>query len=114
VLACVERVNGDKAVGAVGGKNVNDVNVLVLDNLVVVGGYIFIALTEFSASLDSALLNDITESDDLKIFLLYESGKVLVVGDAAASDDSGAKNSVVHSPFSPLCIGNYGVTPFIL
>ena len=88
VLARVQRVYGDEAVGTVGGADVNYLNGLVSQKILVV----FVDLSVGSAVLGlgglSTFYDDVTEGHHFHVGKLFQRGHMLTVGDTAAADDT--------------------------
>ena len=96
VLACVQRVHGDEAVGAVGGADVNHLNGLVGQKILVVLVDLGVGGAVLGLGGLGALDDDVAEGDQLHVGELREGGHMLAVGDTAAADDTDLYDSVSH------------------
>ena len=88
MLACLESVNGDKAVRTVGRAHMNNVDGLVLEKLLIVRIYLRVLGTVVLCCLLCLLLNDVAECNHFHILDRSESGHMLTVCDTAASDNT--------------------------
>ena len=98
VLACFQRVHGDKGVGAVGRADVYDVNGLVLQELLVIRVNNRVGCAVLCLCVDRSLLNDVTECNQFNSRQLFERGHVLAVCNTAATDDTNSEFFHIFSP----------------
>ncbi len=88
VLARVQGVHGDEAVGAVGRADVHHVDGFVLQQLAVVGIHRRVGRAVVLLCFAGALLNDVAERDHLHTRYLPERRHMLAVSNSAASDNA--------------------------
>ena len=88
MLACFESVNCDEGVSAVGSKNMNYVNSLVLKELLIVCVNSSVGSTVVLLSLLSSFFDDVAECNHLYAGNLLKCRHMLTVCDTAAADNT--------------------------
>ena len=88
MLARPQGGDGHRRVGAVGGQYIHHIQ-LFPDQLLIIGIDPGILRSVLRFRLDGPLLDQITESHDLKVSVFLHGGQMFGVGDAAASYDTG-------------------------
>ena len=86
VLACLEGVNGYKAVRTVGSADVHNVDRLVAKQLFVIGVNLCVGCAVLLAGSLRALFDDVAERDHVDLGNGLQTDEVLAVGDTAAAD----------------------------
>ena len=88
MLARLQRVHRDERMLLVGGQHMHHVDVLLLQQLLIVGINPGVRGAIFFGGLFRPLLHHIAESDHFNRIDLFQRGHMLAVGDAAAADDA--------------------------
>ena len=96
VLARVQRVDGDFRVRAVGGADVNHVDLRIGQQFLIIGINLCAGHAVFLGGLHRALLDQVAEGNHVRHIHSLNRGHVLAVGDAAAADDTDFQSFLFH------------------
>jgi hypothetical protein len=86
MLARFQGITGDGTVADIGGKDVDHVNAVVLDEILIIGTKFGAGSTEFFTGPDRPFFDDVTKINDLHFILKQgQCGEVFLAGDAATT-----------------------------